>query len=72
MNLDLFAAEVDELTKKYISNRIIIFNQTASWYTAYIRRLSNRKKGIYKSVRLTPTEERWVIYKAAHTFTLPP
>lgn len=65
-NWDIFAAKVDELTKKYIPNRTIISNHQAPWYNTYIKRLSNRKKRLYRSAKLAPSEDRWAIYKAAH------
>lgn len=65
-NWNLFLRKVDELTNKYIPLRKISSHARAPWYNAYLKRLSNRKKRLYRKAKLLPTNARWVAYKVAN------
>lgn len=65
-NWDMFAAEVDRLTNKYIPCRTFTSNERAPWHNAHIKRLSNRKKRFYRAARSLPSNHpRWSAYKSA-------
>lgn len=61
----MFSDKIKELTDKYIPTRIIVSNDNAPWYSTHLKRLSNRKKRLYKLARLSPSSVRWAAYKEA-------
>lgn len=64
-NWDMFAAEVERLTNRHIPTRAIICNPRAPWYSNTLKRLSNRKKRLYRSAKQANTDCRWKLYTLA-------
>lgn len=64
-NWNMFEAEVKRLTNKHIPTRAITCNPRAPWYNNTLKRLSNRKKRMYRSAKQTPTESRSKVYTLA-------
>lgn len=64
-NWDMFAAEVHRLTVKHIPTYTIASHSQSPWYNTTIKRLSNKKKRLYRSAKRSPTNERWAAYNTA-------
>lgn len=63
-NWNLYLAKVNELTNKYIPTYTVRHNRNAPWYNLHIKRLSNKKKRLFKSAKRS-SNDRWIPYKQA-------
>lgn len=67
-NWKTFKNKVHELVRKYIPSRSLKTNTKTPWYNTYLKRLSNRKKRLYRAAKKCQTSTvRWDAYKAANT-----
>lgn len=64
-NWNIFACKIHELIAKFIPSRTITSNAHAPWYNAHIKRLSNKKKRMYRRAKLAPSNTRWTAFKLA-------
>lgn len=62
-NWSIFLAKVVELTDKYIPAYAISSNLKKPWYNHQLKRLSNKKKRLFKSAKLSNSKARWSAYK---------
>lgn len=58
--------KVSDLTEKYIPVHSISSSHNAPWYTSNLKRLSNKKKRMYRSAKLSGNDARWAAYKLAN------
>lgn len=64
-NWDLFTNQVKALLDKYVPTRSIISNKSAPWYNNHIKRLSNKKKRVYRSAKRCPCDYHWNAHRLA-------
>lgn len=64
-NWNIFSCKIHELIDQFIPSRTITSNAHAPWYNAHIKRLSNKKKRMYRRAKLAPSSTRWTAYKLA-------
>lgn len=64
-NWCLVKNKILELTHRFVPARVISYNPKAPWYNAHIRRLSNRKKRLYRLAKKSQSQHRWTLYRAA-------
>lgn len=62
-NWMLFKNKVAELVNKYIPLREIACNSQSPWFTPTLKRLSNKKKRVYRQAKRSNLSERWEVYK---------
>lgn len=65
-NWSLFKLKISELTNRFIPIRKISYNPKAPWYNSHIRRLSNRKKRLYRLAKTLHSQLRWSLYRSAN------
>lgn len=61
----MFSSEVRRLTDKYIPTKFITTHAQCPWYNPSIKRLSNKKKRLYRAAKLSQTNAKWAAYKEA-------
>lgn len=64
-NWNLFKATVSFLTNKYIPCKKIRNHPNAPWYNTTLKRLSNKKKRLFRSAKLNHSVTRWDSYRMA-------
>lgn len=66
-NWNLFKEKVASLIEKYVPRIVISTNSQSPWFSQSLKRLCNKKKRIFRSAKLTGTQERWTAYEAVAT-----
>lgn len=64
-NWKLLKTKMTELANRFIPVRVICYNPQAPWYNSFIRRLSNRKKRMYRSAKTSSDQHRWSLYRTS-------
>lgn len=62
-NWSLFKEKVAALTEKYVPRLVITSNRQSPWFTKSLKRLCNKKKRMFRSAKLTGSQERWTAYQ---------
>lgn len=65
-NWNIFKNKVHHLIEKYIPARSVPCTTKAPWYNIHLKRLSNRKKRLYRAAKHTSCTYRWNAYKLAN------
>lgn len=66
-NWSIFKDKVNDLINKYVPLRTISSHSRAPWYTTYLKRLSNKKKRLYRAAKHSSSDSKWDAYKAANS-----
>lgn len=61
----MFVNKIYELTRIFIPQKLIPVSSSAPWYNTYLKRLSNKKKRLFRGAKLQDTDERWRAYESA-------
>lgn len=64
-NWNMFVNKVTELTERHIPSFNIFSDNNAPWYNLSLKRLSNKKKRLYRSAKASTNNDRWAAYKLA-------
>lgn len=64
-NWNMFKTKVSSLITSFIPCRPIISNHLSPWFNRSVKRLSNKKKRLFRTAKLTGLPERWEAYNAA-------
>lgn len=64
-NWVMFKNIVTLLTNTYIPSKVVRNHANAPWYSTTLKRLSNKKKRLFRAAKLNTTDVRWAAYHSA-------